>query len=257
MRAASMAICWSGTHCKSGLWPYPTMDPWSRRIMVDRVRTPFSPRRRVGRDRAIERARRDRKTRLGRHRTFFDQVIWTAPAAPSLFPPIRSWVAAGGTLLQAPTSQASRPRSKCRPTICWTRRKLYRAVPSPALAESSSRARTSGRMFGESRGVDETGRPLADRAAALLCMRSGWRRASPTTMGGDRDRCAGRGSLARDGAPFPGLLAAGSLHRRQSRAAARGYVGGFLKAVTLGLIAAEPSAPEGRSPHTIAFGRTP
>ena len=91
-------------------------------------------------------------------------------------------------------------------------------------------------MFGESRGSSKRVRlmPIAQPPFYAIALAAG----ISYTMGGIEIDAQAR-VIARDGAPLPGLLAAGSCTGGIEGGPLGGYVGGFLKAVTLGLIAAE------------------
>jgi fumarate reductase flavoprotein subunit len=101
--------------------------------------------------------------------------------------------------------------------------------------------RTSGRMFGESRGSSKRVAlmPIAQPPFYAVALAAG----ITYTMGGIEIDAQAR-VVGRDGNPFPGLFAAGGCTGGIEGGPLGGYVGGFLKAATLGYIAAETIGSE-------------
>jgi len=96
--------------------------------------------------------------------------------------------------------------------------------------------RTSGRMFGESRSAGKrvAVSPLVGPPYYAIPLAAG----ISYTMGGIAIDAQAR-VIARDGAPMPGLFAAGSCTGGVEGGPLGGYIGGYLKAVSLALIAAD------------------
>jgi fumarate reductase flavoprotein subunit len=166
----------------------------------------------------------------------FDQAIWEGAGRTELVPPNPKLVSAGGTLLSAPdlatlAAIIEAPAANLAETVAT----YNRAVLADA-GSTLAPPRTSGRMFGESRGSSKRVGPLpvlqppfhAVRIAAGISY----------TMGGIAIDAQAR-VIGHDGAPISGLFAAGSCTGGIEGGPLGGYVGGFLKAATLGLIAAE------------------
>src|SRR4029077_8513249 len=219
---------------KPGLWPYPTMDTLvGGAIMIDRCGRRFLDEGlgRIALSNAVARLPRPLAATA-----VFDQAIWDGAGRSELVPPNPQLVAAGGTLLRADDLAAlaaaiAVPADNLIDTVA-----LYnRAVLAGAGAELTP-ARTSGRMFGESRGSPKRVglTPLAQPPFYAIRLAAG----ISYTMGGIEIDAQAR-VIARDGTPFPGLLAAGACTGGIEGGPLGGYVGGFLNAATLGLIAAE------------------
>jgi fumarate reductase flavoprotein subunit len=217
-----------------GLWPYPTMDTLvGGAIMVDRSGRRFLDEGLGGI--ALSNALARLEDPLSAT-AVFDQAIWDGAGRTELVPPNPQLVAAGGTLLQAPDlaglgAAIEVPADNLLDTVA----SYNRAVLAGAGGELVP-ARTSGRMFGESRGSPKRVGllPIAQPPFYAIALAAG----ISYTMGGIEIDAQAR-VIARDGAPFPGLLAAGACTGGIEGGPLGGYVGGFLKAVTLGLIAAE------------------
>ena len=211
-----MAICWRATRSASrGLWPYPTMDTLvGGAIMGGSFRTtPLSSTKRLGRHRALE----DALARLGdplAATAVFDQAIWDGAGRTELVPPNpqRTWrrraapAGAGRCGRSHGAGAGGRDRCGLAGNLQDTVAGYDRAVLAGAGAELVP-ARTSGRMFGESRGSSKRVRlmPIAQPPFYAIALAAG----ITYTMGGIEIDAKAR-VIARDGAPFPGLLAAGS-----------------------------------------------
>jgi len=96
--------------------------------------------------------------------------------------------------------------------------------------------RTSGRMFGESRNAGKrvSVAPVATPPFHAVPLAAG----ISYTMGGIEIDAQAR-VIGRNGAPIPGLFAAGSCTGGVEGGPLGGYIGGYLKAVGLALIAAQ------------------
>jgi fumarate reductase flavoprotein subunit len=217
-----------------GLWPYPTMDTLvGGAIMVDRAGRRFLDEGLGGI--ALSNALARSQDPLAAT-AVFDQAIWDGAGRTELVPPNPQLVAAGGTLLQAPdlatlAAEIEVPAENLQHTVA-----IYnRAVLADAGGQLAP-PRTSGRMFGESRGsAKRVGlMPIAKPPFYAIRLVAG----ISYTMGGIEIDAQAR-VIARDGLPFPGLFAAGACTGGIEGGPLGGYVGGFLKAATLGLIAAE------------------
>jgi fumarate reductase flavoprotein subunit len=219
---------------KPGLWPYPTMDTLvGGAIMIDRSGRRFLDEGLGGI--ALSNALARLPDPLAAT-AVFDQAIWDGAGRTELVPPNPQLVTAGGTLLRADDLAALAaaidvPADNLIDTVA-----VYNRAVLAGTGGELTPARTSGRMFGESRGspkrVDLT--PLAQPPFYAIRLAAG----ISYTMGGIEIDAQAR-VIARDGAPLPGLLAAGSCTGGIEGGPLAGYVGGFLKAATLGLIAAE------------------
>ncbi len=222
-----------------GLWPYPTLDTLvGGAIMVDRRGRRFLDEGLGGI--ALSNALARSEDPLAAT-AIFDQAIWDGAGRAELVPPNPQLVAAGGTLLQAPDLAAlaaaiAVPADNLQDTVA----RYNRAVLAGAGAALAP-ARTSGRMFGQSRGSPKRVAPLpiAQPPFYAIPVVAG----ISYTMGGIEIDAQAR-VIARGGAPFPGLLGAGACTGGIEGGPLGGYVGGFLKAATLGLIAAETIGAE-------------
>ena len=230
-----MAICWrANSLAKPGLWPYPTMDTLvGGAIMVDRSGRRFLDEGLGGI--ALSNALARLADPLAAT-AVFDQAIWDGAGRTELVPPNPQLEAAGGTLVRADDLVALAaaievPADNLQDTVAG----YNRAVLAGAAAELVP-TRTSGRMFGESRGSFRRVRlmPIAQPPFYAIALAAG----ITYTMGGIEIDAQAR-VIARDGAPFPGLLAAGSCTGGIEGGPLGGYVGGFLKAAVFGFIAGE------------------
>ncbi len=222
-----------------GLWPYPTMDTLvGGAIMVDR-----SGRRILDEGLggiALSNALARMSDPLAAT-AVFDQVIWDGPGRAERAPPNAQLTAAGGTLLQANdlatlATAIDVPAAALLETVT-----LYNRAVTAGKGGELSPPRTSGRMFGESRGSSKRVGPLPILQPPFYAI--------PIvagisyTMGGIEIDAQAR-AIARDGTPFPGLYAAGACTGGIEGGPLGGYVGGYLKAATLGFIAAETIAAQ-------------
>ena len=213
----------------SGLWPYPTMDTLvGGAIMVDRSGRRFLDEGLGGiaLSNALARAADPLAATA-----VFDQAIWESAGRTELVPPNPQLAAAGGTLLQAPDLAALAaaigvPADDLQDTVAG-----YNAAVLAGAGAQLAPARTSGRMFGASRGS-------AKRVGLMPIAQPPFydpARRRHFLHHGRIEIDAQARVIVRDGAPFPGLYAADRA-RAASRRSARRLCGGF-KAATLGLIA--------------------
>jgi len=217
-----------------GLWPYPTMDTLvGGAIMVNRSGRRFLDEGLGGI--ALSNALARLADPLAAT-AIFDQAIWGGPGRTELVPPNPQLVSAGGKLIQAPDLAALAamievPARQLQETVAG----YNRAILAGAGAQLDP-PRTSGRMFGESRGSDTRVNllPIAKPPFYAIPLVAG----ISYTMGGIEIDAQAR-VIAQDGRAFPGLFAAGACTGGLEGGPLAGYVGGFLKAATLGLIAAE------------------
>jgi fumarate reductase flavoprotein subunit len=217
-----------------GLWPYPTMDTLvGGAIMVDRSGRRFLDEGSGGI--ALSNALARSPDPLAAT-AIFDQAIWDGPGRAELVPPNPQLVTAGGTLLQAPdlaglAAEVEVPAEGLQETIA-----IYNRAILADAGERLDPPRTSGRMFGESRGSEKRVglMPIAKPPFYAIRLVAG----ISYTMGGIEIDAQAR-VIARNGAPLPGLFAAGACTGGIEGGPLGGYVGGLLKAATLGLIAAE------------------
>ena len=166
----------------------------------------------------------------------FDQAIWDSAGRAEHVPPNPALVNAGGTLISAPdlatlAVKIKVPADRLKETIDGYN-KAVRADESVKLDPPHS----VGRMFGESRGSGKrtTLLPIVKPPYYAIPLSAGL----SYTMGGIEIDVGAR-VIGRDGAPIPGLFAAGSCTGGIEGGPVGGYIGGFLKALSLGLIAAE------------------
>jgi fumarate reductase flavoprotein subunit len=217
-----------------GLWPYPTMDTLiGGGIMVDRAGRRFLDEGLGGiaHSNALARSADPLAATL-----VFDQAIWDTTGRAELVPPNPQLVSAGGTLIVAPDLAALAatidvPAAALAATVAD-----YNRAVAADQGERLVPPRSSGRMFGESRGSGpRVGvAPVAKAPFYAIPLAAG----ISYTMGGIEIDAQAR-VTGHDGAPLPGLYAAGSCTGGIEGGPLGGYVGGYLKAVTLGLIAGE------------------
>jgi succinate dehydrogenase/fumarate reductase flavoprotein subunit len=217
-----------------GLWPYPTMDTLAgAAIMIDRSGRRFIDEGLGGIAHANALARLPDPLGVT---AIFDRAIWEAAGRAELVPPNPQLVSAGGTLVSAGdlASLAEKigvPADALAETVA-----AYNQAVSAGGGERLSPPRTAGRMFGESRAAGKRTNvaPVREPPFYAVPLAAG----ISYTMGGiaidERARV-----IARDGAPIAGLFAAGSCTGDIEGGPLAGYVGGYLKAVSLALIAAD------------------
>ena len=219
---------------KPGLWPYPTMDTLAGgAIMVDRAGRRFIDEGLGGiaHSNAIAHAADPLMATA-----IFDQAIWDTTGRAELVPPNPQLVSAGGTLISAPdlatlAAKIDVPADALHDTVA-----AYNKAVTADQGERLDPPRTSGRMFGESRsaGKRTSVAPVAQPPFYAVPLAVG----ISYTMGGIEIDAQAR-VIGRDGAPIPGLYAAGSCTGGVEGGPLGGYIGGYLKAVGLALIAAQ------------------
>jgi fumarate reductase flavoprotein subunit len=217
-----------------GLWPYPTMDTLvGGGVMVDRAGRRFIDEGLGGiaHSNALARLADPLCATL-----ILDQAIWDTTGKTELVPPNPQLVAAGGTLITAPDLAALAAKIDVPATALEATISKYNRAVGADQGERLTPPRTSGRMFGESRaaGPRVSVAPVATAPYYAIPIVAG----ITYTMGGIEIDAQAR-VIARDGAPLPGLYAAGSCTGGIEGGPLGGYVGGYLKAVSLGLIAGE------------------
>jgi len=216
------------------LWPYPTIDSLaSGAIVVDRGGRRFIDEGLGGIPMANAIARREDP--LGAT-AIFDQAIWDGAGREEFIAPNPHLEALGGTLVRADSIAALADRLGLpEGALSETVRSYNAAVEHQALA-SLVPERSPGRAFGELRSSPKRLRVLPVRTAPFYAIRlcAG----ISYTMGGIAID-AGARVLGTDGLAIPGLYAAGSCTGGLEGGPIAGYVGGLLKALVLGLRAAE------------------
>ena len=217
-----------------GLWPYPTMDTLvGGTIMIDRTGRRFLDEGLGGIALSNALARMDDPLTAT---AVFDQAIWDSAGRAELVPPNPALVNAGGSLISAKDLTALAAEIKVPADNLEATIKEYNKA---VLADEGARltpARSIGRMFGESRGSSKRVSllPIAKPPYYAIPLIAG----ISYTMGGIEIDARAR-VIGQDGAPIPGLFAAGSCTGGIEGGPLGGYIGGFLKAVGLGLIAAD------------------
>jgi fumarate reductase flavoprotein subunit len=226
-----------------GLWPYPTMDTLvGGAIMVDRSGRRFLDEGLGGI--ALSNVLAHSPDPLAAT-AIFDQAIWEGPGRAELVPPNPELVTAGGTLLRADdlatlAALIEVPAAQLEETVA-----TYNHAILAGEGGKLDPPRSLGRMFGESRGAETRVNllPVAKPPFYAVPLAAG----ISYTMGGIEIDAQAR-VIARNGGPFPGLFAAGSCTGGLEGGPLAGYVGGFLKAATLGLIAAETIGSAAHAP---------
>jgi fumarate reductase flavoprotein subunit len=218
----------------SGLWPYPTMDTLvGGAIVVDRSGRRFLDEGLGGIVLSNALARLPDPLAAT---AVFDRAIWDSVGRAELVAPNPHLERAGGTVLRAPDLVALAGMIEVPAQALQETVKVYNRAVLAGASATLTPPRSAGRMFGESRGSSKRVNlmPIAEPPFYAIRLVAG----ISYTMGGIEIDAKAR-VIARDGAPLPGLLAAGSCTGGLEGGPMSGYVGGFLKAVTLGLIAGE------------------
>ena len=166
----------------------------------------------------------------------FDQAIWESAGRAELVPPNPQLVNAGGTLINAPDLAALAAKIGAPADILQDTVAAYNRAILAGEGAKLDPPRSIGRMFGESRssGTRVNLLSVSQPPYYAIPLAAG----ISYTMGGIAIDAQAR-VIARDGAPMPGLFAAGSCTGGIEGGPLGGYVGGYLKAVGLGLIAGE------------------
>ncbi len=217
-----------------GLWPYPTMDTLvGGAIMVDRTGRRFLDEGLGGI--ALSNALARSADPLAAT-AIFDQAIWESAGRAELVPPNPQLVNAGGTLINAPDLAALAAKIGAPADILQDTVAAYNRAILAGEGAKLDPPRSIGRMFGESRssGTRVNLLSVSQPPYYAIPLAAG----ISYTMGGIAIDAQAR-VIARDGAPMPGLFAAGSCTGGIEGGPLGGYVGGYLKAVGLGLIAGE------------------
>ncbi len=218
----------------SRLWPYPTMDTLvGGAIMVDRHGRRFLDEGLGGIALSNALARSDDPLAAT---AVFDQAIWNSAGRVELVPPNPQLLTAGGTLLSASglaalATEIGVPVDNLQHTIA-----TYNQAVAAGEGGRLDPPRSSGRMFGESRGSGKrvSLMPIAMPPYYAIPLVAG----ISYTMGGIEIDARAR-VIGKDGAAISGLYAAGSCTGGLEGGPLGGYVGGLMKAAGLGLIAAE------------------
>jgi fumarate reductase flavoprotein subunit len=218
----------------SRLWPYPTMDTLvGGAVMVDRSGRRFLDEGLGGIALSNALARSDDPLAAT---AVFDQAIWDSAGRAELVAPNPQLLTAGGTLLSAASlaalaTEIGVPADNLRETIA-----VYNQAVAAGEGGRLDPPRSSGRMFGESRGSGKrvSLMPIAMPPYYAIRLVAG----ISYTMGGIEIDARAR-VIGKNGAPIPGLYAAGSCTGGLEGGPLGGYVGGLMKAAGLGLIAAE------------------
>jgi fumarate reductase flavoprotein subunit len=220
-----------------GLWPYPTMDTLvGGAIMVDRSGRRFLDEGLGGIVLSNALARLPDPLAVT---AVFDQAIWDSAGRAELVAPNPHLEGAGGTVLRAPDLAALAAAIEVPPEALQDTVEGYNRAVLAGAGATLTPPRSSGRMFGESRGSSKRVNlmPIAKPPFYAIHLVAG----ISYTMGGIEIDAKAR-VIARHGNPFPGLFAAGACTGGIEGGPLGGYVGGFLKAATLGLVAAETIA---------------
>ena len=207
------------------LWPYPILDHLaSAGVLVDAAGRRFCDEGIGGVYMANETAKLDDPRGIT---VVFDEATWATTGADNRFPPTPndSFTRAGGTVLAADTLDALAAKI---------------GVPADALAETVAAHNDA---VGSERyaaltpprtNARKTAKPIAAAPFRAVQACAG----ITYTMGGIEIDTHAR-VLAEDGAPIPGLYAAGSCTGGAEGGPRAGYIGGLSKAVITGMRAAE------------------
>jgi fumarate reductase flavoprotein subunit len=217
-----------------GLWPYPTMDTLAgAAIMIDRAGRRFIDEGLGGIAHANALARLPNPSAAT---AIFDHAIWEAAGRAELVPPNPHLLTARGTLFSAPDLATLAAKIEVPPPALVATVAAYNTAVSAATPERLDPPRTAGRMFGESRAAGKRVEvaPVKEPPFYAVLLAAG----ISYTMGGIAIDEAAR-VISREGAPMPGLFAAGSCTGGVEGGPLAGYIGGYLKAVSLALIAAD------------------
>ena len=204
------------------LWPYPWLDDIvSASVLVDCDGQRFSDEGRGGINAANAIARLPDP--LGAW-VVFDEAVWNSAGKSRFLPPNPNIEQAGGRILRAATAAELEPLAELPDGAFQATLARYNA----ALSEGTPGALTPARSVG-ARGAHPLQGPLL--AVPVVA-------GITNTMGGIAIDEWGQAMTA-DGAPFPGLFAAGGASGGLEGGESIGYVGGLAKAAVTGLRAAE------------------
>lgn len=215
------------------LWPYPWLDDIvSAAVLVDREGQRFADEGRGGIFCANAIARLSDPQGAW---VVLDEAVWNSAGKSRFLPPNPHLEQAGGRIVRAATAAALEPLGGFAPGQLQATLERYNA----ALSEGTAGALTPARSIG-ARGASPLQGPLL--AVPLVA-------GITNTMGGIAIDEWGQ-AMAADGAPFPGLFAAGGASGGLEGGESVGYVGGLAKAAVTGLRVAERvvalSQPGGR-----------
>jgi fumarate reductase flavoprotein subunit len=221
------------------LWPYPTIDSLaSSAIVVDKSGRRFLDEGIGGVAMTNLIAGLDDPLSAT---TIFDHPMWESTGRAEFTPPNPYVVSMGGTLTSAPTLAALAATVGIPVDALDNTVGTYnRAVESGDLV-SLTPGRTPGRLFGVLRSAPTRTaiRPIKEPPFYAIRLAAGL----TYTMGGIAiDPCTR--VLSTNGAPIPGLYAAGACTGGLEGGPMAGYVGGLCKALTLGFIAGETIATD-------------
>jgi fumarate reductase flavoprotein subunit len=217
-----------------GLWPYPTMDTLAgAAIMIDRSGRRFIDEGLGGIAHANALARLPDPLAAT---AVFDHPIWETAGRAELVPPNPQLLTAGSRIISAPDLATLAAKIDVPPHALVETVAAYNEALSVGAPKRLHPPRTAGRMFGESRSaakrVDVA--PVKEPPFYAVALAAG----ISYTMGGIAIDEAAR-VRSRESAPMPGLYAAGSCTGGVEGGPLAGYIGGYLKAVGLALMAAD------------------
>jgi len=207
------------------LWPYPILDHLaSAGVLVDAAGNRFCDEGVGGVYMANEAAKLDDPRGIT---VVFDEETWTTVGADNRFPPTPndSFVRAGGTVHTADSLDALAEKVGLPVETLATTVEAHNAAVETESYDTLTPPRTNARKTAKPIG---TGPFRAIQACAGITY----------TMGGIEIDTHAR-VLDRDGAPIPGLYAAGSCTGGAEGGPRAGYIGGLSKAIITGMRAAE------------------
>jgi fumarate reductase flavoprotein subunit len=217
-----------------GLWPYPTMDTLAGGSMiVDRSGRRFIDEGLGGIAHANAFARLSDPLAAT---LIFDHAIWETTGRAELVPPNPTLVPAGGTLISAADLESLAAKIDVPVQALAETVASYNKAVGEGKGEALDPPRTAGRMFGESRAAGNRVQvaKIATPPYYAIPLAAG----ISYTMGGIEIDAQAR-VISHAGAPIEGLFAAGSCTGGIEGGPLAGYVGGYLKAVSLAIIAAD------------------
>jgi fumarate reductase flavoprotein subunit len=215
------------------LWPYPTIDTLaSSAIVVDRSGRRFLDEGMGGVAMTNLIARLDDPLSAT---AIFDHALWEGAGKLEFTPPNPYVASCGGTLTSAPDIRALASAIGVPPDALADTVASYNAAIERDAVASLKPARTPGRMFGVLRSSDirTTLQPIKQPPFYAIRLCAGL---TYTTGGIAIDARAQ--VIKPNGAPIPGLYAAGACTGGLEGGPMAGYIGGLCKALSLGYIAA-------------------
>jgi fumarate reductase flavoprotein subunit len=221
------------------LWPYPTIDSLaSSAIVVDASGRRFMDEGLGGVAMANAIAALDDPLSTV---TIFDNTMWEITGRAEFTPPNPYLVSGGGTLTTADSIEALAGKLGLPAAVVTETIRDYNAAVEAGAFQRLSPPRTPGRLFGVLRSSETRTsiRPIKDAPFHAIRLCAG----ITYTMGGIQvDRQAR--AIDRNGAPMPGLYAAGACTGGLEGGPVAGYIGGLCKALTMGWIAAAAIAAD-------------